>query len=175
MSKRRTSPSYAFDCTEDAVITGYRGRYAEVTIPQRARHIAAGVFQNRKGVRKLILNESVRTIGANAFRDCSNLEDIEAPEDCPLVEVGEDAFAGTPWLERQGECPILSGVPLKRPRLHNGELVLSEEVLVIPTRLFRGCVALTAIHLPPKPGGDRPRGLCGLRAPGEGGGRLPSV
>lgn len=148
MSKRQSSPSYAFDWTDDAVITGYRGRYAEVKIPKRCKHIAAGVFQNRKSIRKLILNESVRTIGANAFRDCINLEEIEAPEDCSLIDVGEDAFAGTPWLDRQGDCPTISGVLLKRPGLNQGELVLPDEVQVIPTGLFRGCSELTAIYLP---------------------------
>ncbi len=144
----KTAPRYAFTRTDDGVLTAYRGGYAEVRIPDDVVEIAEGVFRDRKSIRRLVLPESLETIGAGAFAGCIHLEKIEVEKSCALEDVGENAFAGTPWLLSQGESPTLNGVLLERPMLDQGELVLSETIRVIPKGLFRGWEALSSLRLP---------------------------
>lgn len=90
--------------------------------------------------------ESVRTIGAKCFEDCSSLSEIGIPSDC--VNVGDYAFAKT-------AIKSLS-VPASVQRLGIGAfsnctaLTYAEipaSLGQIPAECFRGCTAMTAFFV----------------------------
>ena len=134
----KTAPR--FTCTDDDVLTDYHGSYAEVKIPDEVVEIAAGVFRDRKSIRRLVLPKSLKTIGVEAFAGCIHLEEVVGG--CTLNEIGEGAFAGTPWLLRQGDYPMINGVLAGRPGWLSGELALPKGVRVIPKGMFCGCTGI---------------------------------
>ncbi len=146
MSRRKTASPEAFLLQDYNVLSGYRGRCAEVIIPEGVAKVEAGVFRGRKSIRRVVLPNSLETIGAGAFRGCIHLEEVVGS--CSLREVGEDAFSGTPWLLGQGDYPVIHGVLVGRPPLTQGDLVLPESVQAIPKGMFCGCTGLTGISLP---------------------------
>ncbi|CAL1147935.1 unnamed protein product [Cladocopium goreaui] len=74
---------------------------------------------------KLVIPDSVKIIGPNAFRNCDRLEAVKLPES--LMEIGSGAFRGCKSLKR---------------------IVIPESVTVIEAETFYGCEALREVILP---------------------------
>lgn len=82
--------SYEFDIiVPDHIVI--KGETYKVT------RVAKNGFQNVLGLLKIVLPDSVKEIGDQAFSGCVNLYEIEAKND--LIEVGRNAFKDTKWLE----------------------------------------------------------------------------
>eukprot|EP00435_Cladocopium_sp_Y103_P059236 s414_g21.t1 len=74
---------------------------------------------------KLVIPDSVKIIGPNAFRNCDRLEAVMLPES--LTEIGSAAFRGCKSLKR---------------------IVIPDSVTVIEAETFYGCEALREVVLP---------------------------
>ena len=96
----------------------------------------------------------VTSIGSSAFRDCSNLTNIEIPSS--VTSIGEDAFSGTPWLTNlqktsygiatasDGQTKFVIDVPTD---ITDDKLVMTN-VKVIAGGAFSLCSNLTSIEIP---------------------------
>lgn len=133
--------------------TGYIGT---LTIPESVEH-------NGK-------TYSVTIIGWKAFRDCTNLTEINLPQ--TITEIGEDAFHNTGWWNNQPDGPIYIGDYFLKYKggcptnieLKDGTKVIAdgalgycnhitnvrfpESLITIGSESFIGCAGLTQIEFP---------------------------
>ncbi|MFQ9515833.1 MAG: leucine-rich repeat domain-containing protein [Eubacterium sp.] len=83
--------------TDDGVLIRYIGNDQEVIIPSNVKEIAPRAFRNRRyytneksKLEKVVIPESVQTIGEEAFAMCDKLTDVTLPKS--LKYIGKDAF-----------------------------------------------------------------------------------
>ena len=132
-------------CNKDA--TG------EITIPgeysgKKVVKIADNAFANCLGLTKVVMPESVKTIGASAFEGCTYLAEVTLPYG--LETIGNDAFFACdaitnvvlyPNLKELGsfafyDCENLTSV------------VIPDKITTIPEGAFGECSKLTTLSLP---------------------------
>ncbi|MBO4939081.1 MAG: leucine-rich repeat protein [Oscillospiraceae bacterium] len=109
-------------------------------------HIPTGAFDSHTALSEVILPETLKTIGDNAFLDCFALASIELPDG--LVSIGQQAFEETaltavviPDSVTEMGAEAFQYCPLT-------ELKLSENLTVIPSTAFSYCDELTAVVIP---------------------------
>ncbi len=136
-----------------AVITGWNGTSADVTVPQdidgyTVVGIAGHTFEDITLIRTVVLPDTVVSIGDYAFAQCSRITSVVLPES--LTEIGDSAFSGCvklagvempDSLEKIGdnafyECKLLTEI-----RFHEG-------LLYIGTEAFRYCTGLVLLAMP---------------------------
>lgn len=108
----------------------YIGTDNEETIPDTidgysVTDLGSGIFAYQSHAQEIILPESLKTIGSNAFYDCQGLESIHIPEG--VTSIGAYAFAG---------CNHLRSI-----NIPDGVTILKE-------RTFYNCSRLTSITIP---------------------------
>lgn len=156
-------------------VTGYSGEEEEIVVPSRYNgkdivKIGENAFKGQSIV-KATLPETVATIGAHAFADCTYLKDVVMPAE--ISEIGAYAFYRN--LRLQSEIS-LTGVKKVRESAFNScekltvvnfgnkideigayafagcaalrEVTLPATVVSIGERAFTGCAALTTFTLP---------------------------
>ena len=120
-----------------------------ITVPDGITSIGEQVFGKYKGyVNEVILPDSVKTIGKQAFYSCTSLTDITLPDTIELV--GEKAFAETPWLEEmQADSPLLiiNGL-LIDGNAATGDVVIPEGVTSILGNAFYMNKEITSVSIP---------------------------
>jgi len=105
------------DVDEESVkITNFYGTAKEVNIPDRLENklvVAIGddAFKGNIYITDVIVPSSVKTIGARAFKDCSNAF-VRYPA---AASVGKDAFAGCRGSEPYGNAPTVTPKPTPGP------------------------------------------------------------
>jgi len=113
------------------VIDGYKGHenvpsnVKSVRFHPSVTKIGNGAFEGCIGLREVVLNDSLREIGDEAFHGCSSLQSINFPS--TVTKIGASAFSG---------CSSLDAV------------VLYEGLASIDVGVFAGCVALQSIIFP---------------------------
>lgn len=124
------------------IITGYKGTRTEVTVPEKigkdtvtaigdsafcpfAAKIKPDVKEVRKAITKIILPDTVRSIGRAAFWDCGSLVSVNIPDG--VEKIGENTFA---------ECRKLE------------KIVIPSSVKKIEKRTFFQCDSLRFIAVP---------------------------
>lgn len=78
-----------------------------VVVPEGTEMIAEDAFSYRKRIRSVSLPASLRQIGHAAFRRCNNLEEVTIAND--TLSISGQAFASTPWFDRQPPGAIYLG------------------------------------------------------------------
>ena len=121
------------------------GEIKTVVIPYGVTEIAEGAFKNST-VQRVIMPDSVKKIGAEAFYSCKSLTEVVFP--ATIQEIGSDAFAytGIQELTIQKVGKIGSGAfhgsKIKKATI--GEWgQIDEETL----NIFSGCEELTSLYL----------------------------
>lgn len=115
--------------------------------------IPAGLFSrsymrySHPEIKKLIIPDGISKIGSGAFENCESLESVEIPES--VREIGEDAFAGTKWLQNHPEGVvyinrIACGINGKCPK----NVVIEPGTKIIIPNLFCECSTLESIRIP---------------------------
>lgn len=115
-----------------------------INIPDTVKSIPSGTFRNTK-ITKVILPESVTSIGEEAFENCALLTEIELPES--ITYIGKNAFKnsgiykdsenwdngvlyiGHHLIEANSEC--------------SGDYVIEENTKTISPEAFKNCSAET--------------------------------
>lgn len=126
----------------------YNGKEKEVTLPAQVREISASVMYNAQKIKKIIVNEGVERIEANAFSYLNDLEEVILPS--TLVEIGNSAFSN---------CIKLCSIELPDSVKAIGTYAFSycnslkfcrlpHKLKEIPSAMFRNCSALEAIEIP---------------------------
>ncbi len=121
-----------FVIDEDGTLIQYRGTGADVVIPEGVRKIGSSLFGgcngkyiNRGNLTNIMIPDSVISIGARAFKECSNLTNIVIPES--VISIKEQAFT---------QCTGLTNV------------VIPQSVSEIGEGVFWGCSSLTCVEIP---------------------------
>ena len=134
-------------------ITGYRGKQPDAVIPARidgisVASIAYGAFADNLILRKVEIEEGIRTIGSNAFRRCENLEEIILSDS--VTEIRNYAFAGCTKLEkiRFPKKMYILGEDAFEKCESLEELVLPEGLSAVEFALCNGCKRLRTVVLP---------------------------
>lgn len=122
------------------------GEIKTVVIPYGVTEIAEGAFK-KSTVQRVIMPDSVKKIGAEAFYSCKSLTEVVFP--ATLQEIGSDAFAFTGLKEitikKVGKIGYgaFSITPLKKAAIWEWEQVDNETYYT-----FSGCENLTYLSLP---------------------------
>ena len=83
--KEESKPSeFTYKGTEEIIITGYVGSSATMSIPmcigdKLVTTIDASAFENKTNLLKVVVPNSVTSIGLGAFKGCNSIEDITLP------------------------------------------------------------------------------------------------
>ena len=96
-----------------------------ITVDEGVRIICADAFKDRKALRTIILPQTLETIGEESFRGCSNLEAMDVPE--KTSRICSSAFR---------DC-----ISMKSLKVRNGYIKIGE-------RAFENCASLESISLP---------------------------
>ena len=116
--------------------------------------IPANAFSNMKSLKKVVLPDSIKKIGNNAFKGCSNLTEVQLP---PSAKVSKSAFAGCTKLimseERhvrntKDQFVVVNGCLVA----YNGQdkdVVIVDGVTDISRTAFAKSTGITSVTLPP--------------------------
>ena len=96
-----------------------------ITVDEGVRIICADAFKDRKALHTIILPQTLETIGEESFRGCSNLEAMDMPE--KTSRICSSAFR---------DC-----ISMKSLKVRNGYIKIGE-------RAFENCASLESISLP---------------------------
>lgn len=107
------------------ILIKYKGKDADVTIPNGVVSFAEGAFSDNKSIKSVTIPNSVKSISNYAFSGCSNLSAINIPNS--VTSIGNNAFAG---------CVSLSAVNIP------------DSVTSIGDNAFASCSSLKAIDIP---------------------------
>jgi len=124
----------------------------EITIPMGVTHIEEKAFEDCTELVSVSLPQSLVYIGVRAFTGSSKLIDITLLADA--VQVGENAFGGTYWYERQPDGLIILGnvVVSYKGEIQDSTLVIPEGVVSIAGRILYyssyGDVNITSVVFP---------------------------
>lgn len=91
-----------------------------------------------------MIPDSTEYIGINAFKDCSNLEDIHFGKNLEVISA--DAFRGTKWQEEKEWA--VAGEKLLAYNGKETEPRIPEEVTQIAPAAFYQCRHLKKIRIP---------------------------
>lgn len=132
----------------DGKLMKYKGKSADVVIPEGVVSICNGAFQKCEFLESVTIPESVTDIESSAFEECISLESIVIPDS--VKSLGRSAFS---------ECISLKSVKLSENLLSIGEwtfnkctslksIVIPENVKFIKDGAFRECEALESVTIP---------------------------
>ena len=98
-----------FVVSPQGVLTEYCGSAPKIMLPETVKEIGANAFLNNDTVKAVVIPPSVRAVGRRAFFACRNLTAVVLPDS--LAYVGERAFSGCERLEEiYGSVPCLETV-----------------------------------------------------------------
>lgn len=118
-----------------------------ITVDEGVRIICADAFKDRKALHTIILPQTLETIGEESFRGCSNLEAMDVPE--KTSRICSSAFR---------DCISMKSLKVRNGYIKIGESAFSdcvclekievpEAVVKIDDLAFNGCTNLTKIVL----------------------------
>lgn len=81
---------------ENGILKKYKGRDAEVVIPNGIKKIGEGAFACNPDIRHVVIPETVEKIGMLSFYCCVNLENVTMAGE---PDIAQDAFERTAWLD----------------------------------------------------------------------------
>lgn len=96
-------------------------------IPEGVTEIGTYAFSGQADIKKVIIPKSMKTINANAFYNCTGLEEVEFANGCVVDTLGEAAFKGCSSLKK---------------------IVLPNGITSLPKQAFAGCSSLESVTLP---------------------------
>lgn len=120
-----------------------------ITVPDGVTVIGEQIFGKSKNyVTEVILPDGVKSISKEAFLRCSNLTSITLP--ATVEEVGDKAFAETPWLTAMlAESPLLiMNNILLDGTTATGDVVIPDGVTSILGSAFKLNTAITSVSIP---------------------------
>ncbi len=93
-------------------LVGYKGTDTIVAVPYNCTAIADGAFKNNTEITALYIEKELVSIGESAFEGCTSLETVIAGDGAGSIQIGSNAFKGTPWLENFPSNFVVLGTTL---------------------------------------------------------------
>lgn len=148
----RDLPAVTMDrlTTEGAVLKKCEDNGKTIAVDEGIREISAEAFKNRRALHNIKLPESLESIGVESFRGCTNLKEMEIPE--KTLRIGESAFR---------DCTDMKKLKIKNNCIKIGErafencakledIELPEGLTEIYGGVFNSCKSLKKVELPKK-------------------------
>lgn len=122
--KKTEEPDDSFDTNDwyedhkqDYIISGstlvsYKGNDEIITIPYNCSVIADSAFKNNDKIKVVYIEKELEKIGESAFEGCNSLEQVVAGNGVYSLDIGKNAFKGTPWLENYPSDLVYLGTTL---------------------------------------------------------------
>ncbi|MBR2387658.1 MAG: leucine-rich repeat protein [Clostridia bacterium] len=142
--------SYATNDDGTVTLTAYNGKLAEIRIPEKisgmtVSGIGEGVFEDfsDETAKIIVLPKTVTSIGARAFRDCTEQIVIMGE----ISKLGESAFENASKLKVITLSDTLSEIPFKAFSSATAltEITLPKSVTAISEDAFMNCTALRSL------------------------------
>lgn len=142
----------------DQVLVRHHGHGDVVQVPIGVRKLANAVFWNRKGLRKVVLPDTLLGLGGDTFFDCTDLEEVEIPES--VRSIGDNPFADCPRLHLGNRSPWFrfeNGLLFDKANTRviysailgeEHRVVLPEGLISVGKHAFHKCQRLKEIVLP---------------------------
>lgn len=127
------------------VLLWYNGTAASVSIPTACTAIAPYAFMKCTTIESFNAYDGLLSIGAGAFYNCTKLSAVTIPSSVSYI--GAYAFDGTPFLNAQGEFPVLGDGVLVKYRGSDTDVTVPENVRRIASRAF-GSSKLRSVTVP---------------------------
>ena len=128
--------------TKESMFQSFNGNVppiANVTFAG-AIDVPNNLFDNRSSLQSVTFSSKVTGIGAQAFKGCQNLENVDFGTDCHITTIGKEAFdqAGKAVLDDKGN-------PAAFPKQKNGRLEIPNSVVTIKEKAFQECPIKTLV------------------------------
>ena len=130
-----------------------------VIVPDGVIEIAGGAFADCKELINIILPKSLRKIStyidyehniddiSGAFAHCTSLQSIAIPNG--VTEIGENAFGGTEWLEKQPKgLVVINDILYSCTNKDLSSIDVPNSVTKIGDDAFEGCTSLKSVDIP---------------------------
>lgn len=136
----------------NVVITRSRASVTEADIPSEidgriVTEIKGSAFRDRTRLIKVIIPDTIKTIGDYAFHQCIRLETVEIPDSVEYI--GWNILESTPWLESQPEgCVIAGDNILIAYTGSETNVVIPYGVKIIAGCAFEGCTSMMSVEIP---------------------------
>ena len=123
-------------------------RISKIVVPNSVASIGDGAFSNCSSLTSIVIPGSVTSIGDGAFSNCHSLTDIVIPKS--VTSIGDGVFSG---------CSSLTGIVIPGSVTSIGDgafsnchslmnIVIPKSVTSIGDGVFSGCGSLTSIVIP---------------------------
>lgn len=144
-----TDFEYEYDAeTEGIKITKYVGNSINVIIPneieeQAVTYIGKDAFKE-SGIKTVVIPDSVKEIGENAFRGCKGLTEIELPKN--LSYIGTSAFSESCLKEIYVDAKKIGNTAFWNCESLT-KVTIGDNVTEIGTSIFNGCNELMEVSI----------------------------
>lgn len=121
-----------------------------IAVDEGVRVICRDAFKDRKALHTIIMPQTLEIIETEAFRGCSSLEEMDLPE--KTVRVGDSAFRDCIHLKKltvRNSCIKIGERAFENCALLS-DISLPEGLTEIYGGVFNSCKSLVDIHLPEK-------------------------
>ena len=127
---------------DDSYLWSVSGSYggSTIKIPKKhngvaVRSISSWAFSGDENLKKVTIPNTIDSIGGFAFDNCKSLKKVNLPRALKSIEhlLGKKAYFGSSCFSR---CTSLE------------EIVIPENVLVLPEYIFLDCLSLKKVTLP---------------------------
>ena len=148
-SKKEFSTAPLSDLEIDrGVLLRYKGKSSYVILPDSIKEIGSNAFLSARNLRNVVLPDSLIKIGAQAFSECRQLFKIRIPD--TVILIGKGAFSSCKSLT---DFTIPNGIQTVESDTFWGCTALKSirfpaALRRIETNAFHGCTALLAAEVP---------------------------
>lgn len=153
VSRKLSNPDFEMDGTN---ICKYRGKSADVVIPEGVTAIKAKAFRKKK-IKSVVISSTVKTIAGSAFEDCDELCSIAVAEgnakyysfgNCIIDRKNKVLLCGcnSSVLPESGIERIGAGAFFKCKSLKS--VIIPKGVKLIGNKAFEQCVSLEEVSFP---------------------------
>ena len=131
----------------DTTLIGYRGKDSVITIPDVCTAIADNVFQNKKDIKTVYIHSNIESIGDNAFKNCTSLENIILDKGMGTIKIGTDAFKNTFWLDNSVGNFIALGTTLIKYKGTQSDVAIPNVLTAVAGGAFHD-TSVTSVKVP---------------------------
>lgn len=143
-----------YQINEQGIITAYYGDSTSIAIPvseqgKKVKGIGKNCFKDNNKIKSIFIPDTVTSIGANAFENCTSLSSVAFGSNITKVSIGDSAFKNClslreitlPAATSVGMCAFDNCTSLKK-------VVLSKGAESIGAYCFTNCRNLESVYIP---------------------------